>query len=83
MEQPERIGRDLLKKILLYTLLMKPGYTYEGLFEYIMSTFWYLETVDFYFKKQYRSVYEDVMKELIEKKLVLRDSEGLVTKLKA
>jgi len=83
LEQPERIGRDLLKKILLYTLLMKPGYTYEGLFEYIMSTFWYLETVDFYFKKQYRSVYEDVMKELIEKKLVLRDSEGLVTKLKA
>ncbi|MFZ5643533.1 MAG: MBL fold metallo-hydrolase [Bacillota bacterium] len=83
LEQPERIGRDLLKKIFLYTLLMKPGYTYEGLFEYILSALWFLETVDFYFKKQYRSVYEDIMKELIEKKLVLRDNERLVTKLKA
>ncbi len=56
LEQPERIGRDQLKKIILYTLLMKAGYTYEGFFEYLMSTYWYLETVDLYFKKQYRSV---------------------------
>ncbi|GBF34694.1 hypothetical protein DCCM_3814 [Desulfocucumis palustris] len=83
MEQPERIGRDLLKKIFLYTLLMKPEYTYEDFFEYIMSTFWYPETIDFYFKKQYRPVYEDVMNELIEKSLVLRDHDKLVARLKA
>jgi len=82
LEQPERIGRDQLKKIFIYTLLMKPGYTYEGFFQYIMSTLWYLETVDFYFGKKYRSVYEDVISELLEKKLVLRDNERLVARLK-
>lgn len=83
LEQPERIGRDQLKKLFIYALLMKPGYTYEGFFEYLMSTFWYLETVDLYFRKKYRSVYEDVMEELSWKKLVLRDGERLATTLKA
>lgn len=83
LEQPERIGRDQLKKIFIYTLLMKTAYTYEGFFNYLMSTHWYLETVDLYFQKQYRPIYEEVMEELIRKKLVLQNAEMLVTTLKA
>ena len=83
LEQPERIGRDQLKKIFIYTLLMKAAYTYESFFEYLMSTYWYVETVDLYFRKQYRIIYEDVMEELSTKKLILRDRQMLVITLKA
>lgn len=83
LKKPQLIGRDQVKKIFIYTLLMKPGKTYEELFDYLMGTHWYLETVDLYFKKRYREVYEDVMEELAAKKLVLRDRERLVTTLRA
>lgn len=83
LKNPDRIGRDLLKKIFIYSLLMKPGFSYEGFFKYLMGTYWYLETVDLYFHKRYRPVYEDVMEELAGKKLIISDGERLVATLKA
>lgn len=47
---------------------MKPNYTYESFFEYLTSTYWYVETVDLYFRKRYRAVFDDVMEELTGKK---------------
>lgn len=83
LEEPERIGRDQVKKIFIYSLMMKPGFTYEGFFDYLMMTHWYLETVDLYFRKQYRPVYQDVMEELIGKGLVSKDKDRLMSTLKA
>jgi hypothetical protein len=53
------------------------------LFRISKSTYWYLETVNLYFGKKYRSIYEDVMEELSGKKLVIRDDERLIVTLKA
>lgn len=62
---------------------MKPGFTCEGFFECLMSTYWFLETVDFYFHRLYRPVYEEIMEEITAKKLVLRDGERHTATLKA
>lgn len=83
LKKPDSIFRDQLKKLFIYCILMKPGFTYEDFFKYLMGTYWYLETVDLYFYKRYRQVYEDVMVELAGKKLILRDGERLVATLRA
>jgi len=83
LKNPDRAARDQLKKIFIYSLLMKPGFTCEGFFEYLMGARWYPETVDLYFHSCYRQVYEDVMEELAAKKLILGDGGKLVATLKA
>jgi hypothetical protein len=42
------MGTDLSKEILVYTLLMKPGFPETSFLEYLMTTPWFPETVDFY-----------------------------------
>ena len=55
----EKIGNDLLKKIIIYTLLMKKGTDESSFFDHLMTTHWFRETVDFYFEGNYRSKYDD------------------------
>lgn len=83
LNKPERLGRDQIKKIILYTLLAKSGFQEEGFFDYLEKTHWFHEVVDLFFNGQYRAVYEDVMSELINKKLVGRENGRLVATLKA
>ncbi|MDI6631041.1 MAG: MBL fold metallo-hydrolase [Bacillota bacterium] len=83
LEKPERLGRDQLKKIILYTLLAKDGFPEEGFFGYLQGTHWYHEVVDLYFGGRYRAVYEDVLEELLRKNLVRREQGRLVAALKA
>ncbi|MEW6573960.1 MAG: MBL fold metallo-hydrolase, partial [Bacillota bacterium] len=83
LKEPERLGRDQIKKIVLYTLLAKSGFQEEGFFEYLKKTHWFHEVVDLFFNSQYRPVYEDVISELVNKKLVARENGRLVAMLKA
>lgn len=70
LEKPERMGRDQIKKIILYVLMMKSGFPAESFFGYLMDTPWYREVVDLYFRGQYEPVYRDIMAELTSKDLV-------------
>ncbi|MEW6448222.1 MAG: MBL fold metallo-hydrolase [Bacillota bacterium] len=83
INEPERLGRDQMKKIILYTLLAKSGLQEEGFFEYLNRTHWFREAVDLFFNGQYRPVYEDVLSELISRKLVRRENGRLVALLEA
>ena len=67
------IGRDLLKKIIMYTLLMKRRMKQESLFPYLMDTVWYKETVDLYFDAEYQAAYSETMNSLLQKGAVRRD----------
>jgi len=64
IEDRTRIGDDLLKKIMVYTLMMKRGADAESFFPYLMSTPWFVETINLYFNREYRTTYDDVMKRL-------------------
>jgi glyoxylase-like metal-dependent hydrolase (beta-lactamase superfamily II) len=70
LSDPRNIGRDLLKKIIVYTLLMKKRFPEEKLFPYLMDTVWFRETVDLYFKGQYRSRYDEIIGVLIQKDII-------------
>jgi hypothetical protein len=45
----EKLGNEPLKKTLVYTLLMGRKAPENALFRELMNTYWYPETVDFYF----------------------------------
>ncbi|MEW6172221.1 MAG: MBL fold metallo-hydrolase [Bacillota bacterium] len=83
LSDPQRLGRDQIKKIILYTLLAKSGIPEGEFFAYLMKTRWFPEVVDLYFEGRYKAVYEDVIAELIKKKLIIRNQDMLVATLKA
>ncbi|RJR30453.1 MAG: MBL fold metallo-hydrolase [Desulfobacteraceae bacterium] len=67
----ERIGQDLLKRIFIYTLLMRPGVDVNLFFGNLMKTHWFRETVDLYFGSEYELKYDEIMDYLIKKRLVV------------
>lgn len=73
----EKLGNDQLKKILVYTLLMRRKIREDALFDELMQTHWYPETVDFYFQGQYEQKYTQAMGELLDKKVVYRKGDFL------
>ncbi|MHB1406644.1 MAG: MBL fold metallo-hydrolase [Desulfitobacteriaceae bacterium] len=70
IEQPERLARDQVKKIILFTLLMKSGFSEQDFFDYLLKTNWYNETVNLYFGGQHENIYKDIMTELKQKGLI-------------
>ncbi|KJS11008.1 MAG: hypothetical protein VR67_15700 [Peptococcaceae bacterium BRH_c8a] len=83
LEDPERMGRDQIKKIILYTLLMKAGFREADFFDYLMNTYWYPETANLYFAGQYKDIYNSIIKELINKKMVYKGQGKLIASLQA
>ncbi|MEW6490013.1 MAG: MBL fold metallo-hydrolase [Thermodesulfobacteriota bacterium] len=57
-----RLGEDLLKRILVYTLLMKGPFPEEALWRHLLATPWFPDTVDRYFpgagEEKYREALE-------------------------
>jgi len=79
---PELIGNDLIKKIIVYTLLMKKTINESKLFPYLMGTYWFKETVDLYFNSEYEMKYNEVMNDLLERGVVKRENDYLFTTVK-
>jgi glyoxylase-like metal-dependent hydrolase (beta-lactamase superfamily II) len=75
---PEAVGDDLLKRILVYTLLMRPGVEAPELFHRLLGTRWFPDTVDTYFGGEYRQKYEEVLRGLLERSVVRADDGRLV-----
>jgi hydroxyacylglutathione hydrolase len=78
----ELIGNDLIKKILVYTLLMKKTIKEIDFFPYLMDTYWFTETVDLYFSGEYEKKYDEIMNTFLERGVVARQSGSLFTTVK-
>ena len=57
----DQIGLDLLKKILIYTLMMRRTVNKESFFDDLMQTLWYKDTIDLYFNSEYKLKYDAIM----------------------
>ncbi len=73
LEDRTRVGDDLLKKIVVYTLLMRGSVEEAGFFGYLMATRWFPDTVDTYFEGRYREKYDEVLRGLRKRAAVQRD----------
>jgi hydroxyacylglutathione hydrolase len=76
------IGNDLLKKIIIYTLLMKKTIKESDLFPYLMDTIWYKETVDHYFDGEYEIRYKSIMDAFLKRDIIRRENGILCTTVK-
>jgi len=75
----EKTGDSLLKKITIYTLLMHRQVDEETFFDHLMGTHWFKETIDFFFKSEYRQTYEEVMRNFLRRDIVRRKDGKLFT----
>jgi hydroxyacylglutathione hydrolase len=78
----ELIGYDLIKKILVYTLLMKKTIKESDFLPYLMETYWFIETVDLYFNGEYEKKYDEIMSAFLKRGVVKRKSGSLFTTVK-
>lgn len=75
LEHPERIGTDLLKKIMIYTLMMHLSVQADTFFDHLMETWWFKETVDLYFNKDYETKYQQILESFLARGIV-KQKEG-------
>ncbi|MBU0516435.1 MAG: MBL fold metallo-hydrolase, partial [Proteobacteria bacterium] len=66
-DDPPKMGRDQIKKILVYAVMMKDGLPEKGLLDYLMSVPWYPDTVDLFFDSTYEATLNEVLSELSER----------------
>lgn len=75
LKHPERIGTDLLKKIMIYTLMMHKTIPANTFFDHLMGTWWFKETVDLYFDKDYETKYQEILESFLKRGIV-KQKEG-------
>jgi len=71
MKNPIKLGQDHLKKILVWSLLMKKGYPKDDFFDYLMTTHWFKAVVDSYFEAKYREKFNELIEEFLERNIVI------------
>ena len=79
LKDRRRIGRDQLKKIVVYTLLMKRSVPTGRFFPMLMNTPWYRETVDLYFDGAYRATYDEIIDGFLRRKVIREINDCLQT----
>ncbi len=79
LSEPERLGQDVIKKILVYTLLMYGPLPEEAFFSRLMETPWFPETVDRYFPREHETAYRRILDELVDRSAVRRHGGQLLT----
>ena len=76
------LGNDLIKKILIYTLLMRKTVKETEFFPLLMDARWYRETVDLYFEGRYKMKFEEVVSGLLNRGIVELENGFLSTTVK-
>lgn len=79
LKDPEAVGSDLIKKIIVYTLMMRRHIEEEAFLPYLMTTPWFPETVNYYFNGDYATVYRETMEGFISRGVVVRSNGWLST----
>ena len=82
LQNPAAIGDDLLKKIIVYTLMMKKGMKADTLFDYLMNTYWFKETVDLYFSGEYEAKYDEIINSFLRRGIIKQENDNLFTTVK-
>jgi glyoxylase-like metal-dependent hydrolase (beta-lactamase superfamily II) len=82
IENRELVGSDILKKITVYTLLMRKAIAEEEFFALLMDTIWFRETIDLYFNGEYELKYDDVIENFIRRGIFRRQKGDLITVVK-
>ena len=78
----ELLGLDLLKKIIIYTLLMRRTVVKEEFFDQLIKTHWFKESVDLYFSGEYEVKYNEIMQNFLERRIVKIKKGKLFTTVK-
>ena len=73
------VGTDVLKKIIVYTVLMKQPLPVEGFFDDLMTTTWFRETVDLYFEGNYRTKYDEIIGDFLKRDILKTTDDRFVT----
>ena len=74
LEEPKAQGRDQIRKIIIFTLLMKGGLPAGSLFDNIMEAPWFGETVKLFFgNERPRPIFDQAIEELIKKGAVIAE----------
>jgi glyoxylase-like metal-dependent hydrolase (beta-lactamase superfamily II) len=82
LKEPARIGWDLVKKIAIYTLMMKARIPVGQFFDLLMQTAWYPETVEAYLEGDYHAVFERLVTSLSARGLIRQHQDHWVTTVK-
>ena len=78
----DQMGLDLLKKISIYTLMMRKIVDENSFYDDLMKTHWYKETVDLYFNAEYRPIYDTIMKDFLKRGIVITQNGYMQTTIK-
>ncbi len=76
---PHTMADDLLRKITVYTLLMRGHRPEAGFFDQLCATRWFPATVDRWFEGDYRAKYDETLDHLLQRRAVVRDMGRLRT----
>jgi len=79
LEDPHEVGLDVLKKIIIYTLLMRRAVDENTFFATLMESHWFKETVDLYLDGECKPRYDEMMHGLMRKGVVRRKEGKLFT----
>jgi len=79
LSNSQNIGNDLLKKITIYTMLMKKLIPEDSFFSWLMDTHWFKETIDLYFSSAYKAKYEEIMIDFFHRGIIKRKDGRLYT----
>jgi len=74
----DQIGLDLLKKIMIYTIMMRKTVHNDLFFDDLMQTHWYKETVDLYFNGEYQAKYLSIMNDF-RKRGIIKVQDGKIS----
>ncbi|MFH1980380.1 MAG: hypothetical protein ABIL58_00920 [Pseudomonadota bacterium] len=72
------MGRDLLKKIMVYTLLMRGPVPASDFYQQLKGTVWFPETVALYFDGDTQACYSEVLDGLTRRGIIL-NRDGLLS----
>ncbi len=82
IQDRRRMGNDLLKKIIVYTLMMKREMEEATFYDHLMTTPWFVETVDLYFDGVYKGTYDQIMNGFLDRGIIKRMNGMVYTTVK-
>jgi glyoxylase-like metal-dependent hydrolase (beta-lactamase superfamily II) len=82
LKHRDQLGLDVLKKIMIYTLMMRNIADNGSFFDDLMKTHWYKETVDLYFNGEYQAKFDSVMQDFRKRGLVKEKYGKIFTTVK-
>ena len=76
---PLLVGWDLVKKIIVYTIMMKGRVPVATFFEDLMKTNWYPDTVARYFPGDHNRIYQATIQDFHQRHIIRREGRYWVT----